>query len=184
MSNWREMLEEAKSLFDDGLIDETEYKQMKQQAIELRDQGVSSEENKEPPKIDPEVEKMEQELLEIAKEEERRERQAHSNVQTTHVTPPPKSGVPMLVWVFLGLGGFMVVGLGLVILLWPSSPSHTEHSDAYSMTCAEGWKFSDHSTHQYKDLRCEPDSLLGSGLFILQVYDDTSLPVTEMHEIF
>ena len=78
----------------------------------------------------------------------------------------------------------MVGALGLIILLWPSSEEHTVVQDSYSMTCAEGWKFSDHSTYQYKDLRCEPDGVLSSGLFILQVYDDTSVSVEAMHEIF
>lgn len=29
MSNWKELLREAKELFDDGIIDEQEFKQLK-----------------------------------------------------------------------------------------------------------------------------------------------------------
>ena len=36
MSNWREMLKEAKELFDDGFIDEAEYKQLKAEALAVR----------------------------------------------------------------------------------------------------------------------------------------------------
>ena len=38
MSNWREMLREAKELFDDGFIDEDEYKQLKAEALTIRSQ--------------------------------------------------------------------------------------------------------------------------------------------------
>ena len=33
MSSWREMLKEAKELFDDGFIDENEYKDLKAEAL-------------------------------------------------------------------------------------------------------------------------------------------------------
>ena len=36
MANWRELLKEAKELFDDGLINESDYEQLKQEALALR----------------------------------------------------------------------------------------------------------------------------------------------------
>ena len=41
MSNWRAMLKEAKELFEDGLLDESEYKAEKARIMTLRSQGAS-----------------------------------------------------------------------------------------------------------------------------------------------
>src|SRR6056300_1241828 len=41
MSDWKQMLREAKELFDDGLINETDYEKMKQEALSLRTQSTT-----------------------------------------------------------------------------------------------------------------------------------------------
>ena len=41
MSNWREMLKEAKEFFDDGLIDETEYRAEKARIMKMRSQTTN-----------------------------------------------------------------------------------------------------------------------------------------------
>jgi serine/threonine protein kinase len=41
MSNWREMLKEAKELFDTGLINDAEYDQMRKEALALRSQSTN-----------------------------------------------------------------------------------------------------------------------------------------------
>src|SRR6056300_1753810 len=41
MSDWKQMLREAKELFDDGIIDEDEFKQLKTEAFALRSQTTS-----------------------------------------------------------------------------------------------------------------------------------------------
>lgn len=168
MSDWKEMLEEAKSLFDDDLIDEEEYKRMKEQALELREKEAIQASSASEQKLD-------------KPEESQRYQESYSSQVVQSKT---SSTIPVLVWVILGLGGFMVVFLGLVILFWPATEAQTITQDTYEITCADGWKFADNSTYQYKDLRCEPDGMLSSALFILQVYDDTSLPLEEMHKIF
>ena len=41
MSNWREMLKEAKELLDEGFINEQDYEKMKQEALALRSQSTN-----------------------------------------------------------------------------------------------------------------------------------------------
>ena len=41
MSNWREMLKEAKELFEDGLLDESEYKAEKARIMQMRSQSTN-----------------------------------------------------------------------------------------------------------------------------------------------
>jgi hypothetical protein len=42
MSNWRELLKEAKELFEDGLLDESEYKAEKTRIMAMRSQSTNS----------------------------------------------------------------------------------------------------------------------------------------------
>ena len=47
-SDWKSMLKEAKELFDNELITEDEYNQMRKEALELRKSNSSPPVNKEP----------------------------------------------------------------------------------------------------------------------------------------
>ena len=42
MSDWKDLLKEAKELFDDGLIKEAEYDQMRAEAMAIRKQSITS----------------------------------------------------------------------------------------------------------------------------------------------